>query len=79
MKNRLEKLRKQRGITQDALADALSVSRQTVGPPKTRELYRWHLEQRVRQRVADGGTASHQVTLIAQKEMTAWSSPFAPK
>lgn len=31
MKNRLEKLRRARGISQEALADALSVSRQTVG------------------------------------------------
>ena len=31
MKNRLEQLRKQRGISQDELADALQVSRQTVG------------------------------------------------
>jgi putative transcriptional regulator len=30
MKNRLEELRKQRGIQQEALADALSVSRQTI-------------------------------------------------
>lgn len=31
MKNRLEELRKQRGITQEDLADALEVSRQTIG------------------------------------------------
>lgn len=31
MKNRLEQLRKQRGIGQEELADALQVSRQTVG------------------------------------------------
>lgn len=31
MKNRLEQLRKQRGISQEELADALQVSRQTVG------------------------------------------------
>lgn len=30
MKNRLEELRKQRGIQQEALADALAVSRQTI-------------------------------------------------
>ncbi len=30
MKNRLEELRKQRGIRQDELADALGISRQTV-------------------------------------------------
>ena len=31
MKNRLEQLRKERGVRQDALADALGVSRQTIG------------------------------------------------
>lgn len=31
MKNRLEELRKARGIRQEELADALSVSRQTIG------------------------------------------------
>lgn len=31
MKNRLEELRKARGINQEELADALSVSRQTIG------------------------------------------------
>ena len=31
MKNRLEEIRKQQGITQEELADALSVSRQTIG------------------------------------------------
>ncbi|MFQ9873083.1 MAG: helix-turn-helix transcriptional regulator [Oscillospiraceae bacterium] len=31
MKNRLEELRKQRGITQEDLALALGVSRQTIG------------------------------------------------
>ncbi len=31
MKNRLEELRKQRGIKQEELADALEVSRQTIG------------------------------------------------
>lgn len=30
MKNRLEELRKQRGIRQERLADALEVSRQTI-------------------------------------------------
>ena len=30
MKNRLEEIRKQRGIGQEELADALSVSRQTI-------------------------------------------------
>lgn len=31
MKNRLEKIRKERGITQEELAAALEVSRQTIG------------------------------------------------
>jgi putative transcriptional regulator len=31
MKNRLEELRKQAGITQEMLADSLEVSRQTIG------------------------------------------------
>ncbi len=31
MKNRLEELRKQRGIRQEELAEALKVSRQTIG------------------------------------------------
>lgn len=31
MKNRLEELRRQRGIRQEELADALQVSRQTIG------------------------------------------------
>lgn len=31
MKNRLEELRKQKGIRQEELADALDVSRQTIG------------------------------------------------
>ena len=31
MKNRLEELRKQRGINQEQLADALEVSRRTIG------------------------------------------------
>ncbi len=31
MKNRLEEIRKQRGIRQEELADALEVSRQTIG------------------------------------------------
>ncbi len=31
MKNRLEELRKQAGITQEILADKLEVSRQTIG------------------------------------------------
>ena len=31
LKNRLEELRKQRGIRQDELAEALEVSRQTIG------------------------------------------------
>ncbi len=30
MKNRLEELRRQRGVTQEELADALAVSRQTI-------------------------------------------------
>ena len=31
MKNRLEELRKERGIKQEELANALEVSRQTIG------------------------------------------------
>ena len=31
MKNNLEKLRKERGVKQEELADALEVSRQTIG------------------------------------------------
>lgn len=31
MKNRLEEIRKERGIKQEELADALEVSRQTIG------------------------------------------------
>ncbi|MDY2794865.1 MAG: helix-turn-helix transcriptional regulator [Peptostreptococcus porci] len=31
MKNRLEEIRKEKGITQEQLANALEVSRQTVG------------------------------------------------
>ncbi len=31
MKNRLEEIRKQRGIRQEELAEALGVSRQTIG------------------------------------------------
>lgn len=31
MKNRLEELRRQRGVTQEELADAMAVSRQTIG------------------------------------------------
>ena len=31
MKNRLEEIRKQRGIRQEELAEALEVSRQTIG------------------------------------------------
>ena len=31
MKNRLEEIRKQRGIKQEELADVLEVSRQTIG------------------------------------------------
>ena len=31
MKNRLEEIRKQRGIKQEDLAEALAVSRQTIG------------------------------------------------
>lgn len=31
MKNRMEEMRKQRGITQEELAGALEVSRQTIG------------------------------------------------
>ena len=34
LKNRLEELRKQRGIRQEELAEALEVSRQTIGSPE---------------------------------------------
>lgn len=34
MENRLEELRKQRGIKQEELADILEVSRQTIGSPE---------------------------------------------
>ena len=34
MKNRLEELRKERGIKQEELAEALEVSRQTIGSLK---------------------------------------------
>ena len=33
MKNRLEEIRKERGIKQEELAAALEVSRQNIGPP----------------------------------------------
>ena len=36
MKNRLEELRKQRGIKQEDLASALEVSRQTIGSLENR-------------------------------------------
>ena len=35
MKNRLEELRKARGLRQEELADALEVSRQTIGSLET--------------------------------------------
>ena len=34
MKNRLEEIRKERGIKQEELAAALEVSRQTIGSPE---------------------------------------------
>ena len=34
LKKRLEELRKQRGIRQEELAEALEVSRQTIGSPE---------------------------------------------
>lgn len=46
MKNRLEELRKQRGIKQEDLANALEVSRQTIGSLETdaiTHLFSWHL------------------------------------
>ena len=36
MKNRLEEIRKERGIKQEELAAALEVSRQTIGSPGKR-------------------------------------------
>jgi hypothetical protein len=45
MKNRLEELRKQAGITQETLADSLEVSRQTIGSLESEDIIRpscWH-------------------------------------
>ena len=39
MKNRLEQLRKERGIRQEELAAALEVSRQTIGSLENRNLH----------------------------------------
>ena len=47
MKNRLEEIRKAKGITQEELANALEVSRQTVGSLETEDTIRllyWHLK-----------------------------------
>lgn len=46
MKNRLEELRKQRGIKQEELAEAVQVSRQTIGSLENGRYNRlscWHL------------------------------------
>ena len=41
MKNRLEELRKQRGIKQEELAAALEVSRQTIGASASEVYKKW--------------------------------------
>ena len=47
MKNRLEELRKERGIKQEELASVLKVSRQTIGSLENGRYnprYCWHFE-----------------------------------